>query len=52
MDTKTYRQNIAIKLDMEKEFNRVEWKYLYRVLERFGFDQRLVGLITRCIEGS
>lgn len=37
IDRKSYWQNIIFKLDMEKAFNRVEWRFLWKVLQKFSF---------------
>lgn len=47
MYIKTFRQNVAIKLDIEKTFNKVESQVLYKVLAYSSFDQRVVSLIVR-----
>lgn len=39
-------------MDMKKAFDKVEWKYLYEVLSKFSFNQIILGLVSRSIEGS
>ena len=40
---------MAIKLDMSKAYNRVEWVFLERILLKLGFQESWVALIMECI---
>lgn len=40
---------IALKLDMSKAYDRVEWNFLQVILLKLGFDHKLVGLFINCI---
>lgn len=41
---------MAMKLDMSKVYNRVEWKFLERVMDRLGFCREWVNLVMRCVK--
>ena len=40
---------IAIKLDMEKAYDRLEWPFILNVLRKFGFNERWINWISECI---
>lgn len=40
---------MAMKIDMSKAYDRVEWKFLEEVLKKLGFDTKVVGLIMTCV---
>jgi len=40
----------AVKLDMHKAYDRVEWIFLEKIMTKLGFDQRWVNLIMACVK--
>ncbi|XP_024190496.1 uncharacterized protein LOC112194497 [Rosa chinensis] len=40
---------MALKLDLSKAYDRMEWEFLRRVMSRFGFARRWIDLIMQCV---
>lgn len=43
---------VVLGIDWEKAFDRVEHRFLYKVLERFGFGERMRGWVKRLYESA
>ena len=38
-----------MKLDMSKAYDRVEWIFLVKILEKMGFHEKWIGWIYECV---
>lgn len=43
------RENLTIKLDMNKAYDRLEWHFIKKVLVAYGFDSQWVELVMRLV---
>ncbi|XP_038973123.1 uncharacterized protein LOC120105099 [Phoenix dactylifera] len=42
---------MAVKLDMERAYDRIRWDFLRRALESFGFHQTWIDWVLGCVQG-
>lgn len=40
---------LAVKLDLEKAYDLLNWNYIECCLKRFGFHEKWIGLVMHCI---
>ena len=43
---------MALKIDLEKAYNRVSWLFIKEVLTAYGFDAHWVGWVSKCISSA
>ena len=43
---------MALKIDLEKAFDRLEWSFLREVLVHFNFPSNLIAIIMDCISST
>ncbi|OMO89581.1 reverse transcriptase [Corchorus capsularis] len=43
------RWDVAIKLDMQKAYDRIEWDFLEAVLQKMGFDEKWINWTMECV---
>ncbi|XP_074303812.1 uncharacterized protein LOC141638307 [Silene latifolia] len=48
-NTRTGDEHLALKLDMTKAYDRIEWVFLERVLRRMGFDKGWTDNLMKCV---
>ncbi|XP_038972705.1 uncharacterized protein LOC120104884 [Phoenix dactylifera] len=42
---------MAIKLDMERAYDRIRWRFLQQTLEAYGFHRQWIGWVLGCVRG-
>lgn len=41
---------VALKIDISKAFDKVQWKYLVSLMEKMGFNTKWIGWIKICLK--
>ncbi|GAU36460.1 hypothetical protein TSUD_166260 [Trifolium subterraneum] len=48
--TRGKKGEVALKLDISKAYDRVDWEYVKRIMRRMGFHEKWVNWISMCME--
>ncbi|MCI20643.1 replication protein A 70 kDa dna-binding subunit, partial [Trifolium medium] len=48
--TKGKKGEVALKLDISKAYDRIDWEYLKDIMTKMGFSQKWIGWIMLCVE--
>jgi hypothetical protein len=48
--TRGKKGEVALKLDISKVYDRIEWDYLRNIMSKMGFSQQWIGWIMLCVE--
>lgn len=51
-NTKSKKGTMAFKIDLEKAYDRIDWRFLEASLVRFGFSKATINLIMACVTSS
>ena len=43
---------MAIKINLEKAYDRLEWSFIYKILRVFHFPQNIIKLIMSCVSST
>ncbi|PKU63006.1 putative mitochondrial protein [Dendrobium catenatum] len=52
LDVRVRGCNLILKLDIAKAYDNIDWNFIYRILNFFGFNSILIKLIRNCVEGA
>ncbi|KAI3452547.1 hypothetical protein Pfo_009211 [Paulownia fortunei] len=50
INSRQVQDNVVFKLDMAKAYDRVQWGFLYKVLQKMGFPASWISYVKHCIE--
>nr|XP_025677258.2 uncharacterized protein LOC112777171 isoform X2 [Arachis hypogaea] len=50
--TKSRKGTLAFKIDLEKAYDRIDWRFLEHTLGKFGFPSATIRLIMTCVRAS
>lgn len=52
LDKRAYGGNLALKIDIKKAFDTMDWKFLLKVLQSFGFDSKFFYWINNILHSA
>jgi len=50
--SRSQKGTLALKIDLEKAYDRLDWSFLELTLHDFGFPHHIIGLIMSCVKAS